>query len=95
LLLLLLLLLLLILLVERGIESYHCLLLEINQVLLIFELSPELISLHLKFLESLFISLGFVHVEGLPHASTSLAVLGFRESCEKAVLIVHEEFSLN
>jgi len=62
---------------------------------LILELSPELISLHLKLLESLFISLGFVHVEGLPHSSASLAALGFGESREEAVLIVYKKFSLN
>ncbi len=95
LLLLLLLLLLLILLVELGIESVNCLLLQLNQVFLILELSPELISLHLKLLESLFISLGFVHVKGLAHASASLAAFGFRESREEAVLIVYKKFSLN
>ena len=77
------------------IESVHRLLLKMNQSLLIFELSSELFSLLLEFLESLLISLDFVHVEGLPHASTSLASLGFGESCEEAVLIVYKELSLN
>jgi hypothetical protein len=62
---------------------------------LILELSPELFSLHLKLLESLFISLCFVHVEGLPHSSASLTALGLGESREEAVLIVNIEFSLN
>ena len=73
-----------------SIVSFHSLLFKLNQVLLIFELSPELISLHLKLLESLLISLIFVHVEGLAHVSTSLASLSFRESCKEAVLIVHK-----
>ena len=94
-----LLLLLLLLLLLRRIHlsrvSVHSLLFKLNQVLLIFELSPELISLHLKLLESLLISLIFVHVERLVHAGISLAAFGFRQSCEEAVLIVHEEFSLN
>ena len=77
------------------IEFVHRLLLEMNQSLLIFELSSELISLLLEFLESLLISLVFVHVEGLAHAIISLAFLGFGESCEETILIVYKEFSLN
>ena len=75
--------------------SFHSLLFKLNQVLLIFELSPELISLHLQLLESLLISLIFVHVEGLSYASTNLTTLGFGKTCEEAVLIVYIEFSLN
>jgi hypothetical protein len=76
-LLLLLLLMLLLVLVKLRIQSVNCLLLEINQVLLIFVLFPELIGLLLKFLESQLISLVVSHVECLTHASASLASFGF------------------
>ena len=90
-----LLLLLLLLQVKLSIESVHCLLLEINKVLLIFVLSPELISLLLELLESQLISLVVSHVECLTHASTSLASLGFGKSSEEIVLIVYIELILN